>query len=189
MLVVIGTFLSLSFPVCETGVSNACPRGCMRIRHNAHKGPGHRDGAINRSYLFPSKFYDLPPLGRNAPGLVSLGWELGGWSNEPSSLANTEPWEGQAVLTTEDRSTFSTLLSCSITGCRPATRSCTEDVRYTKLSSQSPLRAQKGMDVSLGGAPGRGWALPSPGEARGTAAQGMGAPRGRLLCSLLGPQG
>lgn len=48
------------------------------------------------------------------------------------------------VLTMEDRSTFSTLLSCSSTGCRPATWTCTEDVRYTKLSSQSPLRAQKG---------------------------------------------
>lgn len=66
-------------------------------------------------------------------------------------------WEGQAVLTTEDRSTFSTLLSCSSTGCRPATWSCTEDVRYTKLSSQSPLWAEKGVSSSLRGAPGQGW--------------------------------
>ena len=67
------------------------------------------------------------------------------------------------ILTMEDRSTFSTLLSCSSTGCRPATRSFTEDVRYTKLKSQSPLWAERtereGVDISLRRA------LPGPGGA------------------------
>jgi hypothetical protein len=49
----------------------------------------------------------------------------------------------------EDRSTFSILRSCNSTGWRPATRNCTEDVRYTKLSSQSPLQVEMG-DISLG---------------------------------------
>lgn len=53
------------------------------------------------------------------------------------------------ILTIEDRSTFSILLSCSSTGCRPATWSCTDDVRYTKLSSQSPLWVEKAVDVSV----------------------------------------
>ena len=95
---------------------------------------------VNRSYRFPSKFYHLPPLGWTGLGPLSLAPRSLGWSNQvpPPQLQ-----EAQAVLTTEDRSTFSTLLSSS-TGCRPATRSCTEDVRYTKLSSQSPLRVEKG---------------------------------------------
>lgn len=62
--------------------------------------------------------------------------------------SDTGQWDR---LTTEDRSTFSILRSCSSTGWRPATRSCTEDVRYTKLSSQSPLQAEIGATgLSLG---------------------------------------
>lgn len=68
----------------------------------------------------------------------------GGWGPEAAPLANAGPQAGWAILTTEDRSTFSTLLSCSSTGRRPATRSRMDDVRYTKLSSQSPLRAETG---------------------------------------------
>lgn len=100
---------------------------------------------------------DFPPLGRA---------RVQGWGLEEQGGRPGTPWE--AVLTTEDRSTFSTLLSCSSTGCRPATWSCTEDVRYTNLSSQSPLRGEEGVNISLGagsGCPGQGWAPPGPGEA------------------------
>lgn len=75
--------------------------------------------------------------------------EAGGTDCRP--MGQTAGRWDRPILTTEDRSTFSILRSCSSTGWRPATRSCTEDVRYTKLSSQSPLQAEVGaVSPSLG---------------------------------------
>lgn len=47
------------------------------------------------------------------------------------------------LLTTDERSMFTILLSSKSTGWRPATLSWTEEVLYTKPSSQSPLGAEQ----------------------------------------------
>lgn len=107
----------------------------MRVK-DLVTNPGHKDGARKQEGPLPKQILMASPIW----GEMGLG--VAGLESRRTPLGNAGPQEGRAILTTEDRSTFSTLLSCSSTGWRPATRSCTEDVRYTKLSSQSPLRAE-----------------------------------------------
>ena len=55
-------------------------------------------------------------------------------------------WE--VLLTTDERSTFTILLSSKSTGWRPATLIWTEEVLYTNPSSQSPLGAEQKKSVN-----------------------------------------
>lgn len=124
----------------------------IRLKGQA-TNPWHRGGAAGRSHLFPANAAVSLPQGVTGQGLQ--GWLMHS-PPPPCEHRALGAGGGQALgLTMEDRSTFSTLLSCSCTGCRPATWSCTEDVRYTKLSSQSPLQAQSGW-TSASGAPDKG---------------------------------
>lgn len=55
-----GTFLSLSFLICEMGIMMPGPETMCRLERICAKGQGHCPGTgmvpVNRSYLFPSEF-------------------------------------------------------------------------------------------------------------------------------------